>query len=414
VAAVGDRPEHASARWWWPWPAPRRARRALAELAVARAGLLDGLTGSARRRRAALLAALFDDGMSLTEMRRAVDDAQLTAIALRRAVQPSHPRLTLEEVADRAGLEPDQVARWYRAFERPVTDDPAHRIYTDDDLDVARRLRDYQRLGLTERDVLPVARAVGRGVTSMADAIAAILGARLFASETPDLGEVLDYAVEIRRIARRDALHLSHLLAQSLAERIGSQVVAAGERAPGTLPGVRTVAVGFADITGFTDLGEHVSALELGELADLLAATAQDVIVSPVRLSKTIGDAVILVSPDPAALVHAGLELSRRWHRPDPARPPLRTGLAWGAALPHAGDWFGAPVNLASRITAVAPPGSVVADAELKQACGDASGIRWGPARTRRLKGVPERRALYSAQPAADPDSDAAADAGHR
>lgn len=387
--------EHRTGRRW-SVPGPRALRRVRTAAVVARTGLLDGLEGDPRRRRAALLAALYDDGMTIAELRQATDDHRLVAAALHRALEPEQPGHTLQDIAAHTSVDASRIARWFRAFERPVTDDPDARIYGDDDLDVARRLDDYHRLGLTEQEILPVARAVGRGLTGMADAIADVLGSR-FLVEDPDLGEALDYAVEIRRIAQRDGLHLAHLLARSLAERISSQVVSA---APDTsTPGLRTVAVGFADIVGFTELGEQLSATDLCHLADLLAATTHEVLTPPVRLSKTIGDAVMLVSPDPDALVRVCLALTRAWHRTAPSGPALRTGLAWGTAIPHGGDWFGSPVNLASRITAVARPGTVLADEDLRGACrptsADAGPVGWTPAVRRRLKGFPQRRQLY-------------------
>jgi adenylate cyclase len=398
AAGPGDTPGR-----WWARPVPRVVRRAVAATVVAHAGLLDGLGGAVRRRQAALLAALYDDGMAIPELRRAVDDRRLVTVALQRALEPDQPRHTLDDIAARTSADPDRLARWFRAFERPVTDDPGARIYSDADLDIARRLDDYHRLGLTEDEILPVARAVGRGVTGMADAIADVLGSRFLVAE-PDAGEALDYAIEIRRIARRDALHLAHLLARSLAERIGSQVVAATDDTIAHRAGVRTVAVGFADIVGFTELGEQLSAIELGHLAELLAAGTHEVLMPPVRLSKTIGDAVMLVSPDPDALVAVCLALVRAWHAAEatPPRPALRVGLAWGTAIPHCGDWFGSPVNLASRITAAARPGTILADDELRTAClrsGDGDGpVEWVPATRRRLKGFPQRRQLYRLQ----------------
>jgi adenylate cyclase len=374
---------------------PRGLRRVVAAARIARAGLLDGLEGARRRRRAALLTALHADGMTIPELRAALDDHRLVAAALRQALEPEPPRHTLVDIAAHTSADVADVARWFRAFERPVTDDPSARIYGDDDLDVARRLDDYRRLGLTEQEILPVARAVGRGLTGMADAIADVLGSR-FLVEEPDPGEVLDYAVEIRRIAQRDGLHLAHLLARSLAERIGSQVVAAAAGTAAPRPGVRSVAIGFADIVGFTALGEQLSATEVCELAELLSASTHEVLTPPVRLSKTIGDAVMLVSPDPDALVDVCLDLSRVWHGTS-SGPALRIGLAWGTAIPHGGDWFGSPVNLASRITAVARPGTVLADHELRSACRRTAGdvVEWTPTARRRFKGFSQRRQLY-------------------
>jgi adenylate cyclase len=64
--------------------------------------------------------------------------------------------------------------------------------------------------------------------------------------------------------------------------------------------------------------------------------------------------------------------------------------------LSHAGDWFGRPVNLASRITAIARPGSVLAEEALRDAAPDA--YRWSFAGERRLAGIKGRVRLFRAR----------------
>src|SRR5439155_1109642 len=137
-----------------------------------------------------------------------------------------------------------------------------------------------------------------------------------------------------------------------------TEVLSAAEREAGRLPGARDVAVGFADLVGFTRIGEEVPPDELGRVADRLETLAAERIAPPVRLVKTIGDAVMLVSPDTPALVHATLSLVEAADGEGEDFPQLRAGLARGPALSRAGDWYGQPVNLASRITARARPGS--------------------------------------------------------
>ena len=64
--------------------------------------------------------------------------------------------------------------------------------------------------------------------------------------------------------------------------------------------------------------------------------------------------------------------------------------------MPRAGDWFGRPVNLASRITAIARPGSVLAEREMREAAHDS--YRWSFAGERRLRGIREPVALFRAR----------------
>jgi adenylate cyclase len=122
------------------------------------------------------------------------------------------------------------------------------------------------------------------------------------------------------------------------------------------------VAICFADLVGFTRLGEEVAPEELGHLAVRLEGLAADVVEQPVRLVKTIGDAAMLSSPEPEPLLEAALSLLDAADAQGGNFPQLRAGVAIGPARSRAGDWFGRPVNLASRITAVARPGSLLAE----------------------------------------------------
>src|SRR6185503_902057 len=74
------------------------------------------------------------------------------------------------------------------------------------------------------------------------------------------------------------------------------------------------------------------------------------------RVIKTIGDEVMVVSPDPASLTDWAVEFqSRQVERPLP-----RIGIHWGETLYRDGDYFGREVNLAARVAARAAGGEVL------------------------------------------------------
>jgi adenylate cyclase len=161
----------------------------------------------------------------------------------------------------------------------------------------------------------------------------------------------------------------------------------------GASPNLRQVWVGFADIVGFTGLGERIDAHELGGLVTRLTDLALETVTAPVRLVKTIGDAAMLVSPAAEPLIETALTLVERADQQGEEFPPLRAGLAGGVALSRGGDWYGRPVNLADRVTEVARPGSVLATKEVRDAAGDRFG--WSRAGRFDLKGFRERIPLY-------------------
>src|SRR4029453_16872449 len=100
----------------------------------------------------------------------------------------------------------------------------------------------------------------------------------------------------------------------------------------GWLPGSSEIAVSFSDLVGFTRLGEGLAAGEIGELSGKLAEIASSITEPPVRLVKMIGDAAMLVAPDPAALLEATISLVNAVEETE-ALPSLRAGVAFGEAI---------------------------------------------------------------------------------
>jgi adenylate cyclase len=86
----------------------------------------------------------------------------------------------------------------------------------------------------------------------------------------------------------------------------------------------------------------------------------------------------------------------------DEALPQLRAGLSYGPAVSRAGDWFGSPVNLASRVTSVSRPGAVLVSEAARERIGENSSFRWSFAGARHLKGIQDDVKLFRARRAED------------
>jgi adenylate cyclase len=99
-----------------------------------------------------------------------------------------------------------------------------------------------------------------------------------------------------------------------------------------------------------------------------------------------IGDAAMFVSPDEGSLLELALDLVDAAER-DAEFPQLRAGLASGLAVGRWGDWYGRPVNLASRVCSRARPGSVLVTEPVVEAC-ETGGYRFSAAGEKRLKGI--------------------------
>jgi len=106
----------------------------------------------------------------------------------------------------------------------------------------------------------------------------------------------------------------------------------------------------------------------------------------------------MLVCPQPEPLLEAMLTLVAAADEEGDEFPELKAGVALGPALTRAGDWFGHTVNLASRVTGAARPGSVLTTNEVQERLED--GYRWSFAGERRLKGIKEPVKLFRARPA--------------
>jgi adenylate cyclase len=365
-----------------------------AEIDFEAEGLLDGLEGEQRAERLALLRQLAADGVPLSELRRTTASGTVMFLPADRLIV-SDRRYTAAQIAELTGIEPEMLNSLSRAMGLPIADldDP---VYTDLELQAAERLKAARALGIPDEDTLDLLRVLGRSLSQAAESLRAM--PMKFVIE-PGLSEAelaQRYAAAVEQMYPLVDPMISSILTLHLRHATQAEVVNALERTGGELPGSREIAVAFADLVGFTRLGEEVPPDELGRLAARLEALAGEVAEPPVRLVKTIGDAAMLASPEPEPLLGATLGLIEAADAEGADFPQLRGGAALGLALPRAGDWFGRPVNLASRITAVARPGSLLADQALHDAAEDE--YRWSFAGQRRLKGLREPVRLFRAR----------------
>lgn len=109
----------------------------------------------------------------------------------------------------------------------------------------------------------------------------------------------------------------------------------------------------FADLAGFTALTETHGDDNATDVAARFYDLAHTSLTGEARLIKTIGDAVMIVTSEPPAAVSTALRLAAIIHA-ELGFPAVRIGLHSGSAVERSGDYFGAAVNLAARITAYA------------------------------------------------------------
>jgi adenylate cyclase len=363
--------------------------------AIEAAGLLDGLEGQARAERAELIEWLLGEGFTVEHIRNDFAPMQMPA---GRIMGDDGVYVSARRICDDTGVDYELLEAMQRALGLPRVDDPDAEVHLRADAEAAARARVFLDAGFTREQVVAVARVLGQGMAQTAEVMRqAVLEAVIEAGAT-ELQTAKAYAQLVQQVSPLLGPLAEDVLRLQLRHGMETEAINAAERAAGKLPGAREVTVCFADLVGFTRLGEAVPPEELENLANRLSGLARDVASPPVHFIKTIGDAVMFVSTDAAALLHAALDLLAAAEKED--LPQLRVGLASGSAVQRAGDWFGSPVNLASRVTGAARPGAALAAESTHDRIGGSDDFTWSFAGARHVKGVKGEVKLFRARAA--------------
>jgi adenylate cyclase len=357
------------------------------------AGLLDGLKGEDRSARERLLELLADRGVELEELKAAVAEDRLVLLPVERVVGGDH---TAREIEERTGLPAEMLIRVRRMLGLPNAE-PDERVFADEDVEAAKATKLFLDSGFDEDEIAQITRVLGE---SMARIAATTTGAFADAFLKPGDNED-EVALRFATLADELTPSLTPIFVAAfrahLHEAIRRGMLGRAEREAGQISDSQDLAVCFADIVGFTRLGGELEAQELGTVAGHLAELANEVNEPPVRLVKTIGDAAMFVSREAAGLVEVALSLVEAVDRAE--MPALRAGVALGTAYQRAGDFYGHSVNLASRVTGIARPGSVLCTEEVRDAAPDQ--FDWSFAGRHKLKGVDGPVSLHRARRAA-------------
>jgi adenylate cyclase len=364
-------------------------------------GLLDGLEGRARAERAELIPWLLERGITVEQIRSAYAPMLL---ATRRILGDDGSYMSARETSEKFGIDLEYLQRLQRAMGLPRVDDPDAAVHPRVDAEAAAFAQRFIELGIDPDQLVVITRLLGESLSGVAEVMRSTALATLLTPGVSELEVAQRSEALVTQVAPLLGPMIHEVLLLQLRHLMETEAVNATERAEGQhLPGARTVTIAFADLVGFTRLGEAVPPEELEALAHRLADCAREVAVPPVRFIKTIGDEVMLVSPDAVALLDAVMELVDLTDD-DEDIPRLRVGMATGMAVSRAGDWFGSPVNLASRVTGAARPGSILVAESTHEAIGDDERFAWSFAGARRLKGIKSEVKLYRARRSSDAD----------
>ena len=337
-----------------------------------------------------LLQRLRDEGLEQDAIERASREGRLPTLAVEMALG-GRGRHTLTAVAREADMSPTYLRELLQAIGRPS---PARgeRAFTDEDIELARIARRLVDAGLPRQGIVEAARTIGQTTAQIAQAVRQLVGNALIQPGDSEQALGIRYADAVDQLAPLVPALLDLNVRAHLREGIRRELITEAERQEGRLSDTRDVAVAFADLVGYTGLGSDIAATELGSIAGRFGELAAGAVRKPVHLVKMIGDAAMFVSDEVSPMVETLADLRRCVHEAEPELPEVHIGVAYGPATPRAGDWFGATVNVASRITEEAKAGQMLAE---EAVCRESNGA-WKRRRKRSLKGVDRRVRLYS------------------
>ena len=358
-------------------------------------GPRDGRWDAQAVARARLVSQLRARGHGVPAIRSAVLDGRLAFGFAEHLVTDDAGTHDVRSAARQVGLEPALVERILTTM--GFTGASLEEL-TDRDVAMLEHATTALTLGFPLVAFLQLIRVYGQAVADIADAEVRLFHLYVHEPLMRDGTPGHDIAEQMSELSAQllplsipviDHLHrrqLQHFVEQDVIRHIESDPAEASE-----LGRVR-VAIAFADLTGYTQLteqqGDERAAVIVERFADLVKLTLPDA----ARVVKTIGDEVMVVSSDPAALVDwaVGFQLLTD------EEPRPRIGVHVGEVVYRDGDYFGREVNLAARVAARAATGEVLATSAIVAGAGP--NLDFTLLGEVRLKGFSEPTELFSAE----------------
>lgn len=278
-----------------------------ADFDIESSGLLDGLEGQARAERAELIPWLLAHGVTIEQIRESYTPVLL---ASRRILGDDGEYVSARQISANTGIDLALLQRIQRVLGLPRVDDPDEPVHLRVDGEIARYAQQFVEIGIDEDNLVMVVRALADGLAKTAEAMRFTSMSAVMAPGVTELEVAASSEALLQRVNPLLGPMIEDMLRLELRRTMETEAVTAGERAEGLpLPGARQVSVAFADLVGFTRLGEAVPPEELEGLANHLVELTHEVVAPPVRFIKSIGDAVMLVSPEAEPLLTATLAL---------------------------------------------------------------------------------------------------------
>jgi adenylate cyclase len=367
-----------------------------------RSGLLplpDGAWTDAAIAQARIIARLRERGHTMAEIRAAAESGRLAYGYLEQLFPAADGSHSLRDAAERTGLEPALIQRMWSSVGFPAG---GRRRFTDADLELLEYAAAVLQAGFPLVAFLQLIRVYGQALAQIADAEVKLFHLYVHEPLMRDGVPGLEMAEEMETLAAdllplaapmMDGLH-RRLLRHFVEQDVVGHMEAEGDVDLGRL----RVAIAFADLAGYTRLTEEAGEEQALDVVERFVAGVEITLPDDARVIKTIGDEVMIVGSDAAALVDWAVGYQRLAAN---ARPRPRIGMHAGAALYRDGDYYGRAVNLAARVAARSAGGEVLVTRPVMEAAGPH--LRFDQIGEVTLKGFSEPTELFvAAQAGAD------------
>lgn len=278
-----------------------------------------------------------------------------------RSIIGDAPVRTAQDLSERTGVTIDQARRVWRALGFPEFEGDV--AFTEADTDAFTLLQGLVDAGSLDLDTaVNLTRGIGQTLSRLADWEVSTLVSRVeeMEEEGAETGSVLSHSIElISEINETFEKLVIYAWRRHLAAAV-ARVEAMGAKEDDLH--TFEVSVGFADIVSFTALSNRIAGETLGDLVEVFESRCQDVVSrAGGRIIKSLGDSVLFVVDDANRAMEIAEGIIAVVGR-DAQLPDVRVGLASGPVIQRLGDVFGPPVNMASRLTAVARRNRIIID----------------------------------------------------
>ena len=335
-------------------------------------------------------------GYSLEDLKSAGKEGRLAFGFTEELFSGSQETYSIEEAAEETGLEPELVERILVILGTPL----GQRELNKDDLAALRHCARVLAAGFPLVAFLQLVRVYAQSMRRIADAEVRLFHLYVHEPMIRDAIPELEMAEEMGELAA-DILPLAAPLTEYLHERylrffVEQDVV--GHMEAGASMDTAEIALGhvnvtlcFIDLTGFTRYTEEEGDIEALDVVENFVATVEATMPREATIVKTIGDEVMVVSPDPTSLTEWAVEFLARF----PQRPQPRVGIHYGDAVYRDGDYFGSQVNLVHRVVNRALAGEVLVTDAVCGAIAASEHLEFEPIGEVSLKGFPTPTALF-------------------